>query len=329
MLESSPQRGCAMKTGQAGQAGVRGERELLARLRRELAQQTTHHAAAVPFGDDMAAIDPGDSSLLWTTDMLMDGVDFRSAEHDWFDVGWKCMAVNLSDCAAMAARPVAALCAVALNNSMSMDDALRLLRGLRECGTQYGCPLAGGDTNSWDQPAVIAVTVAGRVDAGIAPVLRGGARPGDWIYVTGPVGGSILGRHLHPRPRVREAIEIARSLRPSAMIDISDGLAIDLSRICDESACGAELDASALDAALHEDARRLALQSGRSAREHALEDGEDFELIVVFSASLSQSDRERFGLLPLGRMAAEAGLFLRDAGGSSAPLSSQGWEHFR
>lgn len=328
-MESSPQNGCVMNAGQAGPAGVRGERELLARLRRELAQQTTHHAAAVPFGDDMAALVPGDARLLWTTDMLMDGVDFRSAEHDWFDVGWKCMAVNLSDCAAMAARPVAALCAVALNNSMSMDDSLRLFRGLRVCGTQYGCPLAGGDTNSWDQPTVIAVTVAGRMDPGMPPVRRSGARPGDFVYVTGPVGGSILGRHLHPRPRVLEAIEIARTLAPSAMIDISDGLAIDLSRVCEESACGAELEASWLDAALHEDAHRLAAQSGRPAREHALEDGEDFELIVVLRASLSQSDRERLGLLPLGRIVAEPGLFLRDADGSRAPLSPRGWEHFR
>ncbi|MEP0845345.1 MAG: thiamine-monophosphate kinase [Phycisphaerae bacterium] len=317
-----------MNTGRAGQAGRRGERELLARLRRELARQTIQPAAAVPFGDDMAALDPADPRLLWTTDMLMDGVDFRSAEHGWFDVGWKCMAVNLSDCAAMAARPVGALCAVALSNALTMDDALRLLQGLRECGEQYGCPLVGGDTNSWDQPTVIAVTVAGRIDPGTPPVLRSGARPGDWVYVTGPVGGSILGRHLHPCPRVREALEISRTLAPAAMIDISDGLAIDLSRVCEESGCGADLDATRLDAAVHEDAHRLASQTGRTAREHALEDGEDFELIVVLRAPPPDADRKRFGLLPLGRMVAEAGLFLRVADGSRAPLIPRGWEHF-
>ncbi len=268
--------------------------------------------------------------LLWTVDMLMDGVDFDSRVHAWPAIGRKAMAVNLSDCAAMGATPVSAVCAVALASGLSMNDALALLRGAHEYGVTCGCPIVGGDTNSWDHPTVISITVAARCDAGAQPVPRDGARPGDRIWVSGRVGGSLLGRHMTFEPRVALGRAIGRQLSPHAMIDISDGLVLDLWRILDASDCGAVLDGAGLDAATHDDARRAAVQDGRSIRDHALYDGEDFELLVVLPPDSSADACRQLGLLSLGEITGDAGrVRLRSADGTEQELPVRGWEHFR
>jgi thiamine-monophosphate kinase len=306
----------------------RGERELIRRLRGRLSG--AGRAAAKPgFGDDMAGIDPIDPALLWTVDMLMDGVDFDSAEHGWELVGRKALAVSLSDCAAMAAQPVSALCALALSSRLTLTHAEQIVRGAHELGLRFGCPVVGGDTNSWDAPTVVSITVAARMPADVAPVLRSGARPGDRIWLTGPCGGSILGRHLTFEPRVELALRLARDLRPHAMIDISDGVAIDLDRVCEASCCGATIDATLLEAAVHDDARELSRRDGRAATEHALSDGEDFELIVILPREVGDDQAAAFGLLPLGEMSAPRGLWLRRPDGREDLIKPAGWEHFR
>lgn len=305
--------------------GARGERELLRRLAAELPLLP----GPPGFGHDVAPLPAGGEGLLWTTDMLMDGVDFRSGQHTWHQIGRKALAVNLSDCAAAAVIPVAALCAVALEERLSLDDALELLRGIRDCGAEFDCPLVGGDTNSWQHPTVICISVAARPDGDHPPLSRAGARTGDRIYVTGKVGGSLLGRHLNPTPRLRLALELNRRLGPRAMIDISDGLAIDLWHICEASGCGALLEETALEAVIHPDARRHARQTGKPPREHALYDGEDFELIVILPPDVPAADCRQLGLLPLGEITARRELVLRDAAGRQTPLEIKGWEHFR
>jgi thiamine-monophosphate kinase len=277
----------------------------------------------------MCLVSSDDPRLLWTVDMLMDGVDFDSRVHSWSAIGRKTMAVNLSDCAAMAVVPVSAMCAVALSNKLALDDALELVRGAHEFGLRCGCPIVGGDTNSWDAPTAISITVAGRCEPGQTPIRRAGAQPGDRIWLTGAVGGSILGRHMTFEPRLALSGEIARKVQPHAMIDISDGLALDLWRILEASGCGAVLEETALDAAIHADAVRLAAQDGRPPREHALCDGEDFELIVVAPADAAQSACAALGLLPIGQITADPGLRLARAGGVPEPVPVRGWEHFR
>lgn len=308
---------------------LRGERALIARIGRTIGETppgAMRAESAVPFGDDMAAI-VGDSDLLWTVDMLMDGVDFDSSCHSWRDIGWKALAVNLSDCAAMAVKPIAALCAVSLSDTLTQSDAEAILSGIQECGERYGCRLKGGDTNAWKQPTVISMTVAGRVEAGQRPVLRNGARPGNVVFVSGPVGGSILGRHLRPTPRVELALTLNRAGIAQAMIDVSDGLSLDLWRICEASGCGAVLDEAKLQSAIHPDARVVAKTSGKSALEHALGDGEDFELIVAVDQRAMKQCGE-LGLIPIGQIVAESGLWL-EKGGERQALTPQGWEHFR
>ena len=302
----------------------KGERALLEALAAELPPLPGVHG----FGDDLAPLEFHAGGLLWTTDMLMDGVDFDSRIHSWRQIGHKAMAVNLSDCAASAAIPIAALCAVALNNRLTMEDALELFRGLRDCGATYGCAITGGDTNSWNAPSVVAVTIAAKPDSGNLPVTRKGAKPGDAIYVTGPVGGSILGRHLVPTPRLQAALAINRELAPHAIIDISDGLVVDLWHLCEASGCGAALDAAHLQEVVHPDAYILARKTARSALEHAFYDGEDFELIVALPGRLAPEDCRRFGLFWIGEFQAEPTIVLQNADGTRTTLEIRGWEHF-
>jgi thiamine-monophosphate kinase len=130
-------------------------------------------------------------------------------------------------------------------------------------------------------------------------------------------------------PRIAAALEINRRLRPHAMIDISDGLALDLGRILEASGHGAVIEADRLDAAIHDDARRLAADDGQPPRDHALHDGEDFELIAVLPADVSASECARLGLLALGEIKAESGLYLEEGHGSRRPIPIRGWEHFQ
>jgi thiamine-monophosphate kinase len=307
----------------------KGELALIRRLAAELGCAGIEAAGGrVPFGDDMAELST-DGKLLWTTDMLMEGVDFDSRVHTWRAIGRKAMAVNLSDCAAMAATPVAALCAVALNNALSMEEALELIRGVRDGGLEFGCELRGGDTNSWNEPTVIAVTVAGRMDSGRAPVRRDGARAGDAVYLTGPVGGSILARHMTFCPRLDVARRMVSELPVRAMVDVSDGVVLDLWRVCQASGCGAVLDEQLVERAIHEDAHRLSQTTGQPSIDHALYDGEDYELIVALGAGVDPAKCSEVGLLQIGEFVPGDELAMRGVDGRRRRLEVRGWEHFR
>lgn len=235
-------------------------------------------------GDDCAAIllNSGTPALI-TTDMLMDGTCFRLAEAGPRFVGRKAMAVNLSDIAAMAGRPIAAVVSVALPRRDGRALAEDLYRGLRDTADRFDTAIAGGDTNSWDGPLVVCITVVGEATAR-GPVRRSGARPGDWLLVTGALGGSIAGKHLTFTPRVREALRLHELVDLHAMIDISDGLAADVQHLCTESRCGAILRAEAIP--ISDAAQKI--NGGRSPLDHALADGEDFELVFALPPAQAQ-----------------------------------------
>jgi thiamine-monophosphate kinase len=228
-------------------------------------------------GDDAAALAwPAGSPLLVTTDMLLEGSCFRLEQAGPRRVGRKAMAVNLSDIAAMAGKPVAAVVSAGLPRQDGRRLAEEIYLGLREVADAFDTAIVGGDTNSWDGPLALSVTVLGQASAR-GPVRRSGARPGDWLLVTGPLGGSILGKHLDFTPRVREALRLHELADLHAMIDISDGLAADLNHLCEESGCGAVLHASFIPVS----PAALTFQDSRTAQEHALSDGEDFELLFA------------------------------------------------
>jgi thiamine-monophosphate kinase len=276
-------------------------------------------------GDDTAALDvAGLGPLLVTTDMLLEGSCFLLAEAGAHRVGRKAMSVNLSDIAAMAGRPLAAVVSVGLPRQGGRALAEELYLGLREAADTFEVPIVGGDTNSWDGPLVISVTLLGEA-VGRGPVQRSGACPGDWLFVTGPLGGSIRGHHLDFTPRVREALALHEQVELHAMIDISDGLAADLNHLCEESRCGAVLQAEAIpitDVA-------QAMNDGRSPLEHALGDGEDFELIFAVGpdtgSGLLASPPPGVTLYHVGECV-EAGLWLEE-GGVRRMLPPSGYVH--
>jgi thiamine-monophosphate kinase len=277
-------------------------------------------------GDDAAVIRVGRSAdCLITTDMLMDGTCFRLAEAGPRMVGRKAMAVNLSDIAAMAGQPVAAVVSVALPQQGGRLLAEELYQGMRELADAFDTALVGGDTNSWSGPLVIAVAIVGETTAR-GPVRRTGAVVGDRLLVTGPLGGSILGKHLTFVPRVRQALQLHAVADLHAMIDISDGLAADVNHLCLESKCGARLYADAIPVSV--DATRM--NDGRSPLEHALGDGEDFELIAAVAPA--DADRlvrdqpiEGIQLVCIGECVAD-GLWLQD-GNQIKHLEPLGYKH--
>lgn len=299
-----------------------GEFDYIAWLR---ARTPPHPRVLTGPGDDCAILAPSSRPQLITTDMLMDGTDFVVAEVGPRCAGRKAMNANLSDIAAMAGTPVAAVAAVALPRSGGLGFAGELYLGLRDAADRFGVPIIGGDTNSWNGPLVVAVTVFGET-VGRGAVMRAGARVGDWLFVTGPLGGSILGRHLEFTPRIREALALHDAVELHAMCDISDGLAADLQHILEESQVGAVLRAEAVPIARA--ATQLSGSSGKPPLAHALGDGEDFELLFA----VSPADGERLlreppvpGLVRVGECV-EAGLWL-EVGGKREPLAPMGWVH--
>jgi thiamine-monophosphate kinase len=278
-------------------------------------------------GDDAAVLARPTERVLVTVDMLMDGVDFRLAEVGPRRAGRKAVAVNLSDIAAMAGTPTAAVVSVALPRMFDRASANELYFGLRQVADEFGVPVVGGDTNSWDGALVVSVTALGEA-TGRGPVLRRGARPGDWVFVTGPLGGSILGHHLDFTPRVREALELHAAVELHAMCDVSDGLSADLNHILEESCCGAVLVSGSIP--VSPAAVELSRTSGKTPLQHALGDGEDFELVFTVAAA----DGERLVreqpvpgvvLTKIGECV-ESGLWIEE-NGQRRPLPPTGWVH--
>jgi thiamine-monophosphate kinase len=287
-------------------------------------------AVLTGIGDDAAIIRlPGPLAVL-TSDMLMDGVDFELESADMRRIGRKALAVNLSDVAAMACRPVAAVISLALPLSRARWYAEEFYAGLLPLAEKYSVAVAGGDTNTWNGPFVVNITLLGTPPQA-GPALRSGGQVGDEILVTGEFGGSILGRHFDFEPRVAEAIWLREHEEVHAAIDVSDGLSLDLFRLAAASSCGAEIDLSQIpiSAAAHELAEGS--ESSGSALDHALSDGEDFELVLAVEAEsaarLVSSQPLSVPLTRIGRLVAEPGLWQISPGNPRAPLKPRGWEY--
>jgi len=285
----------------------------------------SHSSVLIGPGDDTAAMRvDGSRPLLITTDMLMEGSCFLLRDAGAHAVGRKALAVNLSDIAAMAGRPTAAVVSLGLPREGGRAIAEGLFEGMREIAEQFDVPIVGGDTNSWSGELVVSVTVLGEA-TGSGPVRRNGARPGDAIFVTGALGGSIRGKHLDFVPRVRESQLLHAMVGLSAMIDISDGLSRDLHHLCEESGCGALLDSAAVP--ISDAAIELAATSGKSPLEHALGDGEDFELLFCVGAEDGERLRQHspVPVWQIGVMTEQGVALMRD--GTRHVLPIMGYEH--
>ena len=279
-------------------------------------------------GDDAAWLSLGSNSeMLVAVDMLMEGVHFTFPPATPQLAGRKSLGVNLSDIAAMAGKPTAAFVAVSLPKSRGMEFAREVHSGIIQLANEHDVVIAGGDTNSWNGPLAVSITVIGQ-PLGPRPVCRSGAKPGDWIFVTGALGGSLAsGRHLTFTPRVNEVRQLAQMVELHAMIDISDGLAADLHHIMDASRVGSEIDAARIP--LTQSANKAT--DGRLPLIHGLSDGEDFELLFAVSPADGQLLLSQWNnatpVTCIGKITTEAGCRLRHPDGRVENLPPLGWTH--
>ncbi|MBA3484213.1 MAG: thiamine-phosphate kinase [Pirellulales bacterium] len=288
----------------------------------------------VGVGDDAAVLAwAAGRDMVVTTDAVTDQVDFVLAEVEPALVGHKALGVNLSDLAAMAAEPVAAVVSLVLpcrgaGQRDALELAIEIYRGMLPLAERFGLAIAGGDTNTWDGPLAISVTAIGRTTAR-GPLTRSGARPGDHVLVTGQLGGSILGRHLKVEPRIHEALLLHERYHLHAGMDISDGLALDASRLAAASRCGIALRLA--DVPISPDAEQLKLKTGRSPLEHAMGDGEDFELLLAAAPEVAeQIVRDQPLGAPITRIGEcidEPGLWQIDDAGQRLALAATGYQH--
>ncbi|HET9672079.1 MAG TPA: thiamine-phosphate kinase [Actinomycetota bacterium] len=287
-------------------------------------------------GDDAAVVARGGGDLVLTTDALVEGVHFRRETTTPRDLGYKAIAVNVSDVAAMAASPRFALCALTVSDRVDATWVVEVAAGMRECCDEFAVSLVGGNV-SRGRDVAIAVTLTGEVAPGRA-VRRAGARPGDRLVVTGSLGGAAAGlrltaqrswndverdalhRQMRPTPRVGEAGALAGA-GASAMIDVSDGLSLDLSRLCAAGGVGARLELANVPT------------HPAATAEEALGGGEDYELLAALPdegavARARTRIREAFGV-PLTDIGViiEEGLIAIDDRGDERPLEPRGWDH--
>ena len=270
----------------------------------------------VPPGDDMAVVRVGGAEVLVAVDQVIDGRHFVLADAGPEAAGRKAVTRNLSDVAAMAAEPVAAVVAAAFPRGMDQKVAERLLAAAAETGLAYGCPVVGGDVSVTDGPLTVSVTVLAE-PAGVDPVTRGPARAGDTLWVSGVLGGSGAGHHLSFEPRLALARALASdpATRPTAMIDLSDGLAMDLPRI----AAHAEVDLT-----------RLPTRPGlpEPAWERAIGDGEDHELLFALPPVVGlPAEVAGVRVTPIGSVTDAGGIRWLGSGGVAADAAGRGWEH--
>ena len=336
-----------------GRRAVRdvGENHLLARFR-ELTAAALGENVLVGPGDDAAVVAVAEGRLLLLTcDMMVEGVHFR---REWAlpkQIGWKAMAQNLSDIAAMGGEPGFAVASLAAPGGTAEEVVEGIAQGLIAAASEYGAALVGGDLVGSPGPIALDVAVLGWVEED-AVLLRRGARLGDAICVTGSLGASAAGlaarergvaeqalpelaealkAHHEPRPRLREGRAVARTRRATAMMDLSDGLAEDLPRLCAESGVGARIWADRIPVAAA--CRAAAVELGVEPLTLATSGGEDYELLLTCPPEaveeIASAVRSAGGapVTAIGDMVAGEEAILVDGKGKSRPLA-RGFDHF-
>lgn len=302
-------------------------------------------------GDDAALVEFGGHLGILTTDMMVEGVHFELDDISPRDLGHKALTVSVSDVAAMGGSPRYALVTLGLASNVGLPWVVELYGGLREAAIDYGVAVVGGDTSRADR-IMLSVAVTGEV-ARTGVITRSGARPGDRIVVTGTLGGAagglalarsghrgavatdwgreLLAAHDRPVARVGEGQALARS-GATAMMDISDGLAKDLSRLCAESRVGAAVALSSIPVAPALEG--LCADMGADPLQLALGGGEDYELLATVPPEAVEPAaaqlRRRFGtrLTDVGEIRADEGPARLVEEGTGAPLEAVGWDHF-
>ncbi|HHT9136607.1 MAG TPA: thiamine-phosphate kinase [Candidatus Wunengus sp. YC60] len=283
-------------------------------------------------GDDCAAIDVSSDRLcLITTDMLVDGTHFDLEKCTVRDVGRKAIACSISDVAAMGCQATVAVVSICFPNHSTERFARKLYKGIWSIADKYNIEIVGGDIISGDCPLCINVTMLGR-DDGLKPIRRSGARVGDMILVTGTLGGSLLGKHLHFKPRLKEGLILNKNFTIHAMIDISDGLTADLNHVLEESHVGAVLYEDQIP--ISEAAVKMSKETGKIPLYHALSDGEDYELLMTLSKGQAKKILEsplftKGTFSCIGEVIKNSGIQMKFLDGSVRRIKPRGYEHLK
>lgn len=307
------------------------EFELIASLTRSL---PTNDSVVVGAGDDCAVLDFGmpDRLLLFKTDAVVEGIHYTSAAPPE-KIGHKALARCLSDIAAMAGTPAAALITLGLPRQFQTEFVEGIYAGMKALAQRHDVAIVGGETTTNPERMFISVALLGFVPRGKV-LLRSGAKPGDAVFVTGELGGSLAGKHLDFEPRLTEARWLANNFPVHAMIDLSDGLAGDLRHLLKASVGGAELLRNAVPISR---AAKIAAKAGDAAKPAfvaALTDGEDFELLFTVASQdavpLLDAWKKKvpgLRLTCIGKIVPGEGITLRDKTGAQ-PLTAHGYVHF-
>jgi thiamine-monophosphate kinase len=307
------------------------EFELINRLTRSL---PTHKSVVVGPGDDCAVLDIGstDRQLLFKTDAVVEGIHFEPGAPPE-KIGHKALGRCLSDVAAMAGTPTAALVTVALPEDFKVEFVEAIYAGMNSLARKHDVAIVCGETTANPERLLISVALLGFVPFGKG-VLRSGAEAGDALFVTGELGGSRAGKHLDFEPRLAEARWLAQNFSPHAMIDLSDGLAGDLRHLLKASRAGAEVLASSIPISRAAKLAARAASSGKPPLLAALTDGEDFELLFTVAGREAvplldawKKEFPKLALTCIGKITAGDGITVRDKQGAR-PLTLHGYEHF-
>jgi thiamine-monophosphate kinase len=307
------------------------EFKLIARLTQAL---PINQSVVTGAGDDCAVLDLGvpDKLILFKTDAVVEGFHF-TRETPPEKIGRKALARGLSDIAAMAGTPTAALVTAALPEKFDAEFVAKIYDGINALAREHGVAIVGGETTTNPGNILISISLLGTVPRG-KQVLRSGAKTGDAIFVTGELGGSLAGKHLDFEPRLAEARWLAEHFPIHAMVDLSDGLAGDLRHILHAGNVGAEILKSAVPVSREAKTRARESSNAKPAFVAALTDGEDFELLFTTASKhavkLLDAWKKNFPKLKLsciGRIVAGDGILIRDKSGSHQ-LNAHGYVHF-
>jgi thiamine-monophosphate kinase len=311
-----------------------GEKEIVSLL-----LQGIRTTAAVGPGDDAAAIDLGGQYLVASTDVVSRTAHLPTGMTDW-QIGWFAAAVNFSDIAAMGARPIGLLLAYVLPREMPFEDLQRIVQGVQDCCRSVDADLLGGDTKEGEE-LVIAGTALGLVDKDRI-LLRKGAREGDLLAVTGPLGLAAAGyvaskkgifaprtvkALLEPQPRTREGMVLAASGQVTSCMDITDGLAYSIGELSAQG--GVHFEVRWCSIPIGEDVQKVADKSGTAVEDLVMRFGGDYELLFTLSPDAVDDLSAALGgrLHVIGRVKGEQNVLI--TAGKVVPLDTRGYEHFR
>lgn len=307
------------------------EFQLIATLTRSL---PVNDSVVFGAGDDCAVLDLGapEKLFLFKTDAVVENIHFTD-ETPPEKIGHKALARCLSDVAAMAGQPVAALVTIGLPKKFNQEFVVKVYDGLNALAKRFGVAIVGGETTTNPGGIFISIALLGNVPRG-KQVLRNGAKAGDAIFVTGELGGSLSGKHLDFEPRLAEAQWLAENFSIHALIDLSDGLAGDLRHILAASGVGAGLLKTAVPVSREAKLQARKSSSAKPPFVAALTDGEDFELLLTVAGQdavpLMDAWKTKFPKLKLsciGKIVPGEGITIRDKNGSH-PLNAHGYAHF-